>query len=163
VRGRGVPSLSEWRQFFSSEYGDPIPDQIQPDCVVAQTTADDWQAICDLIGASNWRWRYLDAHGVEAPLPSAVEALDADARHPVLIVWLMTGVGIVFYVDGPERIDFDFDLDEIRDQGSLDSLCDAVRRVGQAIRKDVQLSDQGGGAVFCEYRYEQDSFVFTTP
>ena len=65
----------------------------------------------------------------------------------MLIVGLPSGVGIVFYVHGPKEIDFDFDLDEIRDEGSLESLCEAVRRIGQTVRKDVKFRHQGAGGV----------------
>lgn len=160
------PRLSEWRKVLAEEWGDPLPDQLQPDGVVGRTTAEDWQAVFDLICGSNWGWKYVDKDGAEAPLPGAAEALrtvEGD-RHPILIVWLPTDVHLILYLYGPESIDFDFDLDEIGDQDSLDGLCEAVRSICQTVRKDVALSHQGaGGEVFCVYRHVDDSFALAAP
>ncbi|QYN19020.1 hypothetical protein [Amycolatopsis sp. DSM 110486] len=112
-----------------------------PNVSVADASAEDWQAVFDLVRSRGWAWEYrLD--DVVTPLPKAVEALG----HPVdaeLRVWPATGVLAIFRTYSPDQIDFDVDLRELQGQTGVNVLCDLLRAIGQTLGKPVLLTPEG--------------------
>lgn len=115
-----------------------------PDVCVPGTTADDWQAVFDLVRSSGWAWTYTEGR-VEGPLPRAADvvARQDDAEMATLRVSPVPGVSMIFWVFSAAEVDFDVDLRELRGQAGVDVLCAFLRAVGRRLGKPVLMSAEG--------------------
>ncbi|MEU4671862.1 hypothetical protein AB0F91_28790 [Amycolatopsis sp. NPDC023774] len=115
-----------------------------PDVSVVGASAEDWQAVFDLVRSREWAWEYRVGDVVTA-LPTAVEALGrpAEAELAELRVWLSAGVLAIFRLYSPSEIDFDIDLRELQGQHGVDVLCDLLRAIGKRLGKPVLLRAEG--------------------
>lgn len=127
------------RNFF-----DPDLMGALPDVSVAGTSAEDWQAVFDLVRSSGWAWEYSEG-GVAAPLPCAAEVLSrpADAETADLRVWPVPGVLAIFRPFSADEIDFDVDLRELQGQAGVDTLCGFLRAIGRRLGKPVAMTAEG--------------------
>lgn len=100
-----------------------------PDVVVPGTSAEDWQAVLDLVEGSGWSCRYSEG-GAELPVPRAGAVLSrpAGAECPELRVRSADEALAIFRFHSAEEIDFDVDLRELQGQDRLDVLCDFLTR-----------------------------------
>jgi hypothetical protein len=137
----GVPDLlwGDVRSFF-----DPDLMGALPDVWVADVSVDDWQAVLDLVGVSDWRSEY-SVGDVVMPLPRAEQVLSrpADAECPSLRVWPAPDVLAIFRFLSEDTIDFDVDLRELQGQDRLDLLCGFFAAIGRRLRKSVLMSSEG--------------------
>ncbi|WP_280403718.1 hypothetical protein [Nocardia brasiliensis] len=138
---RGVPDLlwSEVESFF-----DPDAMGALPDCSVADTTVEDWQALFDLVRSRGWVWEF-SVGGVARRLPTAAEVLwrPTDAEYALLRVRPDPAVRAVFRLASATDIDFDVDLRELHDQAGVDALCGFLRAIGRRLGKPVTMSPEG--------------------
>ncbi|ROS38076.1 hypothetical protein [Amycolatopsis thermoflava] len=112
-----------------------------PDGEVPRTTADDWQALLDLVVSRGWPHSYEEDLG-PVPLPGAATMLGAGG---VLHVWPEPGFQVNFWPLEPGSIDFDIDLCELRGQRVVDAVCRLFTTLGRHLRKQVLLCPEGEG------------------
>ncbi|MFF2216964.1 hypothetical protein [Streptomyces antibioticus] len=126
-------------RFFDPELMGRLPDVRVPD-----TSAEDWQAVLDLIEARGWRSEYSEGTTV-LPLPAAAAVLSrpGDAECPNLRVWPTADVLAIFRFGGADEIDFDIDLWEVRGQEQLDVLCGFLGAIGRRLGKPVLVEPEG--------------------
>lgn len=73
---------------------DPDLMESLPDVVVPETSVEDWQAVLDLVGVSDWMCKYSEGETVLlVPRAEAVLSRPADAECAELRVW-PTAVGV---------------------------------------------------------------------
>lgn len=127
------------RNFF-----DPDLMGALPDLSVTGTSAEDWQAVFDLIRSSGWAWEYREGGAVGA-LPPAAEVLarPADAETVAVRVRPVPGVLVIFWPMAAEEIDFDVDLRELQGQEGVDVLCRLLAAVGRRLGKPVVMTAGG--------------------
>ncbi|MER6565562.1 hypothetical protein ABT288_05090 [Streptomyces sp. NPDC001093] len=127
-----------------SGWFDPEETGALPDLSVPGTSAEDWQALLDLVVASGWRHEYLEGDAVR-PLPRAAHVLGRPpgAECPQLRVWPVPGMLAVFRFLGAEEIDFDVDLRELQGQERLDLFCGFLRSLGRHLHKPVLMDPEG--------------------
>ncbi|MBC2878357.1 MULTISPECIES: hypothetical protein [Streptomyces] len=115
-----------------------------PYLTVPGTSAEDWQAVFDLVRSSGWEWEFR-VGGVPAPLPPAADVLSRppDADSADLHVQPVPGVTVIFWLMSADEIDFDVDLRELQGQWGVDTLCAFLRTLGRRLGKPVGMS--GGG------------------
>lgn len=130
----------EVKSFFDPELMGALPDVFVPD-----TSAEDWQAVFDLVEARGWRWELVQG-GAAAPLPPAAEALARPAGAEVveLRVRPVPQVLAIFRPRSAEKIDFDVDLRELRGQDGVDVLCGFLGEIGRELGKPVRMTSEGG-------------------
>ncbi|MFF8566700.1 hypothetical protein ACF06N_17255 [Streptomyces albidoflavus] len=123
---------------------DPELTGALPDVVVPGTSAEDWQAVLDLVEESGWSCRYSEG-GAELPVPRAEAVLSrpAGAECPELRVRPAAEVLAIFRFHSAEEIDFDLDLRELQGQDRLDVLCDFLTAVGRRLGKPVVMYGEG--------------------
>lgn len=116
-----------------------------PDVLVPETSVEDWQAVLDLVGASDWTCHYSEGETV-LPVPRAEVALSrpADAECPELRVWPTADVLAIFRFYSVEEIDFDVDLRELQGQERLDMFCGFLTVIGRRLGKPVVMYCEGG-------------------
>lgn len=116
-----------------------------PDLCVPGTTADDWQALLDLVAAQGWPHEYQEGQTTR-PLPTAraVLARPPDAECPALQVWPAPAMLAIFRFYATDEIDFDVDVREIQGQQRLDEFCHFLRVIGRHLGKPVLMGDEGG-------------------
>ncbi|MFJ4789105.1 hypothetical protein [Streptomyces sp. NPDC088794] len=116
-----------------------------PDVLVPETSVEDWQAVLDLAGTSDWTCHYSEGE-TELRVPRAEVALSrpADAEPPVLRVWPTADVLAVFHFYSMEEIDFDVDLRELQGQERLDVFCGFLTLIGRRLGKPVVMYGEGG-------------------
>ncbi|WP_149823493.1 hypothetical protein [Streptomyces tailanensis] len=126
--------------FFDPELMGALPDVRVPD-----TSAEDWQALLDLVGERDWKHRYSEGDTTlpVKPRAKAVLARPAGAECPELRVHLSTDVLAIFRFHATEEIDFDVDLREIQGQERLDEFCGFLRDVGRRLGKPVLMDPEG--------------------
>jgi hypothetical protein len=116
-----------------------------PDVFVPETSAEDWQAVLDLVGASGWKHQYSEGETVlPVPRAEAVLSRSADAECPQLRVWPTADVLVIFRLYSAEEIDFDVDLRELQGQERLDMFCDFLQVLGRRLGKPVLMDPEGG-------------------
>ncbi|MDX3646047.1 hypothetical protein [Streptomyces sp. MB09-02B] len=115
-----------------------------PDLHVPDTSAEDWQALLDLVAEKGWRHEYIEGTTPLA-VPSAAHVLarPLDAECPQLRVWPTEGMLAIFRFLADEEIDFDMDLREIQGQHRLDAFCDFLCRLGRHLAKPVVMCPEG--------------------
>ncbi|MEU2264244.1 hypothetical protein ABZ557_29120 [Streptomyces sp. NPDC019645] len=115
-----------------------------PDVCVTDTTAEDWQALYDLVRTSGWTWAYRE-DAVERPLPPAREVLSrpAGAETAELRVRPAPGVLAIFRMLSAGEIDFDVDLRELQGQQGVDTLCAFLGTIGRRLGKAVVMTAEG--------------------
>ncbi len=130
----------EARNFFDPDLMGALPDVFVPDA-----SAEDWQAIFDLVKARGWQWEFLQGDTM-LPLPLAAEVLaqPAGAETVTLKVWPVPGVLAIFRPMSAEEIDFDIDLRELQGQEGVDTLCTFLSEIGRELRKPVLMTSEGG-------------------
>ncbi|MEV6701625.1 hypothetical protein AB0M68_31470 [Streptomyces sp. NPDC051453] len=125
---------------------DPEREGCLPDVWVAGTVVEDWQAVLDLILASDWRSKYSEGD-VVMPLPRAAEVLSrpADAECANLRVWPVPDVDVlaIFRLESADEIGFDVDLRELQGQERLDALCGVLGAIGRRLGKPVVMTPEG--------------------
>lgn len=123
---------------------DPDINGTLPDVVVEGTTAEDWQALLDLVQSQGWQYAY-SLSGEPMELASAADMLAAASADttPVLRVWPIPEVLMIFRVYQAESIDFDVDLRELQGQERLDVLVAVLRLIGQRLGKSVLMTPEG--------------------
>jgi hypothetical protein len=116
-----------------------------PDVFVPVASAEDWQAIFDLVEACGWQWEFLQGDTM-LPLPVAADVLarPADAETVTLRVWPIPGVLAIFRPMSAEEIDFDVDLRELQGQDGVDTLCAFLSEIGRQLGKPVLMTSEGG-------------------
>ncbi|MFC5851566.1 hypothetical protein ACFPZI_06845 [Streptomyces chlorus] len=126
--------------FFDPDLLGALPDLWVPDA-----SAQDWQAVLDLVVASAWRRQYSEGETV-LPIPRAEDVLSrtADAECPALRVWPAADVLVIFRFHAAEEIDFDVDLRELQGQERLDVFCGFLRALGRRLGKPVIMDAEGG-------------------
>src|SRR3984885_11251031 len=136
-----MPDLrwEEVREFFDPDLMGALPDLLVPDA-----TVEDWQAVLDLVTASDWRWQYEEGTTV-LPLPAAAEvfARPAGAETGTLRVWPVPGVLAIFRLMSETEIDFDIDLRELQGQEGVDTLCAFMQTIGNRLGKPVLMTPEG--------------------
>ncbi|MFJ9034700.1 hypothetical protein ACIRQP_40960 [Streptomyces sp. NPDC102274] len=116
-----------------------------PDVFVPGTSVKDWQAVLDLVGASDWEYQYSEGETL-LPMPraEAVFSRPADAECPELRVWPTAEVLAIFRFYSVEEVDFDVDLRELQGQERLDMFRRFLREIGQRLGKRVLMYSEGG-------------------
>lgn len=133
-----------------------------PDVRVPRTSADDWQAVLDLVVERGWTHEYLEG---DKPLPlrraAPVLARPSDAECPQLRVWPTEKVLAIFRFLAEEEIDFDVDLRDLQGQDRLDLFCDFLRAIGRRLGKSVFVDPEGDyGHPFLAFDVAADRVVF---
>ncbi|MFD0224390.1 hypothetical protein ACWGPD_15225 [Streptomyces hirsutus] len=125
--------------FFDSDLMGALPDVRVPDA-----SMEDWQAVLDLVGESDWKFQYSEGETV-LPMPRAEAVLSrpADAECPELRVWPSDDVLAIFRFHAVEEIDFDVDLRELQGQERLDVFCGFLRAIGRRLGKPVLMDSEG--------------------
>ncbi|MEF9902029.1 hypothetical protein [Streptomyces sp. P9-A2] len=125
--------------FFDSDLMGSLPDVRVPDA-----SMEDWQAVLDLVGESDWKFQYSEGETV-LPMPrsEAVLSRPADAECPELRVWPSDDVLAIFRFHAIEEIDFDVDLRELQGQERLDVFCGFLRAIGRRLDKPVLMDSEG--------------------
>lgn len=54
---------------------------------------------------------------------------------------------------------FDFDTRDVNDQKSLDTLCEFIRAIGQAVGKPVAVTHEGSRLLLLQYHPGTDEFA----
>jgi hypothetical protein len=142
VEDRPVSDLKwdEVRDFF-----DPNLMGALPDVVVPGTSAEDWQAVLDLVEERGWKRQYSEGTSVlPVPLANAVLSRPADAESAQLSVWLTAEMVAIFRFYSADIIDFDVDLREIQGQERLDMFCEFLTAIGRRLGKPVLMDAEGG-------------------
>ncbi|MEV7886081.1 hypothetical protein ACWD3I_05360 [Streptomyces sp. NPDC002817] len=123
---------------------DPDATGTLPDLRVPHTSADDWQALLDLVVERGWNHEYMEG-ATELPLPRAADVLTRplDAECPQLRVRPAEDMLAIFRFLADEEIDFDMDLRELQGQERLDLFCDFLRTVGRRLGKSVFMDPEG--------------------
>jgi hypothetical protein len=133
-----------------------------PDVLVPGTSVEDWQAVLDLVGASDWTCHYRVGETV-LPVPRAEVVLSrpADAECPELRVWPTADVLAIFRFYSVEEVDFDVDLRELQGQERLDVFCDFLTAIGRRLGKPVVMCCEGGppGPPVLGFDVESDQVV----
>ncbi|MFE2154444.1 hypothetical protein ACFXAO_30860 [Streptomyces lavendulae] len=125
--------------FFDPDLMGSLPDLRVPDA-----SAEDWQAVLDLVEARGWKCRYSEGETV-LPVPRAERVLSrpADAECADLRVWPTADVLVIFRFHDEEVIDFDVDLRELQGQERLDVFCGFLREIGRRLGKPVLMDPEG--------------------
>ncbi|MEV8328438.1 hypothetical protein [Kitasatospora sp. NPDC056731] len=125
--------------FFDPDLMGSLPDLRVPDA-----SAEDWQAVLDLVEARGWQCQYSEGETV-LPVPRAETVLSrpADAECPNLRVWPTADVLAIFRFLGDDEVDFDVDLRELQGQERLDVFCDFLREIGRRLGKSVLMDPEG--------------------
>jgi len=120
-----------------------------PDIYVLGTSAEDWQALFDLVQTRAWEWQYFEGDTV-LPLPPAafVLARPTDAELAELRVRPAPGVLAIFRIRSADEIEFDVDLRELRGQEGVDILCDLLAAIGRELGKPVGMTIEGGSSSY---------------
>jgi hypothetical protein len=152
---QGNRAASEWVSGKHGGVSDLLWDDVRssfdlewegclPDVWVAGTTAEDWQAVLDLIVTRGWRSEYSEG-GEVMPLPRAARVLSrsADAECADLRVWPAPDVLAIFRLESADEIGFDVDLRELQGQERLDVLCGFLRAIGRRLGKPVTMFSEG--------------------
>ncbi|MFE7837868.1 hypothetical protein ACFU53_18030 [Streptomyces sp. NPDC057474] len=115
-----------------------------PDLHVLDASAEDWQALLDLVARSGWRHEYIEGTTTSA-LPRAVRILarPLDAECPQLRVWPTEDMLAIFRFYSDEEIDFDVALLELQGQDRLDAFCGFLRSIGHRLGKPVLMCPEG--------------------
>ncbi|WP_409235546.1 hypothetical protein [Streptomyces sp. PA5.6] len=127
------------------DFFDPDLMGALPDVFVPETSAEDWQAVLDLVGVNGWKHEYSEGE-TRLPVPRAEVVLSrpADAECPQLRVWPTADVLMIFRFYAAEAIDFDVDLRELQGQERLDVFCGFLRVLGRRLGKPVLMDAEGG-------------------
>ncbi|MDX3488427.1 hypothetical protein [Streptomyces sp. ID05-18] len=116
-----------------------------PDVVVPETSVEDWQAVLDLVGVSDWMCEYSEGETVlPVPRAEAVLSRPADVECAELQVWPTADVLAIFRFYSVKEIDFDVDLRELQGQERLDVLCGFLAAIGRRLGKPVVMYCEGG-------------------
>ncbi|KOX21632.1 hypothetical protein ADK67_26195 [Saccharothrix sp. NRRL B-16348] len=142
-RNHGRVSDLHWdqvRSFFDPDLMGSLPDVFVPD-----TSAEDWQAVFDLVEARGWQWEFVQGD-TALPLPLATDALarPPDAELVELKVRPVPGMLAIFRLMSAEEIDFDIDLRELQGQDGVDTLCRFLGEIGRKLGKPVLMTSEGG-------------------
>ncbi|MCP9956867.1 hypothetical protein [Streptomyces sudanensis] len=125
------------KSFFASELMGSLPDVRVPD-----TSAEDWQAVLDLVRSQGWSCEYSE-DGAVLRLPRATEMLArGEGAGVVLKVWPVPEFLAIFRPYEAGSIDFDVDLRELQGQHGVDVLCRLLRVIGRRLGKPVLLSPE---------------------
>ncbi|MDH6539878.1 hypothetical protein [Streptomyces sp. SPB4] len=125
--------------FFDPDRMGSLPDLRVPDA-----SAEDWQAVLDLVEARGWKCRYSEGETVlPAPRAERVLSRPADAECADLRVWPTADVLVIFRFHDEEVIDFDVDLRELQGQERLDVFCGFLREIGRRLGKPVLMDPEG--------------------
>jgi hypothetical protein len=95
---------------------------------------------------------------VSVPAVSVADLFDGDPALKTITIALACGAVVIVFVDGPNSINFDFNLNEILCQQDLDELLEFVRLVGQQTKRSVRLLYEGSHHSFGGYLHETDNF-----
>ncbi|MEU4765278.1 hypothetical protein AB0H12_18665 [Actinosynnema sp. NPDC023794] len=130
----------EVRSFFDPDLMGALPDVVVPDA-----SAEDWQAVFDLVEARGWQWEFVQGD-TALPLPLAADALarPSGAELVELKVWPVPGMLAIFRLMSAEEIDFDIDLRELQGQDGVDTLCGFFGEIGRKLGKPVLMTSEGG-------------------
>ncbi|UUV29099.1 hypothetical protein NQK81_30550 [Amycolatopsis roodepoortensis] len=126
------------RCFFDPDLMGALPDVFVPDA-----SAEDWQAVFDLVEARGWQWEFVQG---DTSLPLSTDALarPPDAELVDLKVWPVPGMLAIFRLMSAEKIDFDIDLRELQGQDGVDTLCRFFGEIGRKLGKPVLMTPEGG-------------------
>lgn len=127
-----------------SDFFDPHQMGSLPDLRVPDTSAEDWQALLDLVEEKGWKCEYVEGD-TPLPMPRAETVLSrpAEAECPNLRVWPAEGVLAIFRFYAGEEIDFDVDVRELQGQERLDVFCGFLRDLGRRLGKPVLMEPEG--------------------
>ncbi|NGO79183.1 hypothetical protein G6045_26540 [Streptomyces sp. YC504] len=125
--------------FFDPDFMGSLPDVRVPDA-----SAQDWQAVLDLVAEEGWKCQYSEGEAV-LPVPRAEVVLSrpADAECPALRVWPTADVLAIFRFHADDEVDFDVDLRELQGQERLDVFCSFLREIGRRLGKPVLMDPEG--------------------
>jgi hypothetical protein len=128
------------KDFFDPDLMGTLPDVFVPD-----SSAEDWQAVFDLVRTRDWQWHYSEGD-TTPPLPPAavVLARPADSELAQLKVWPVPGVLAIFRIMSADEIYFDIDLRELQGQEGVDVLCSLLAEIGRELGKPVIMTPEGG-------------------
>ncbi|MFG3495084.1 hypothetical protein [Streptomyces sp. NPDC047928] len=129
-----------------------------PDVLVPGASAEDWQAVLDLVDVSEWKYQYPEGESV-LPVPRAETVLSrpADAECPQLRVWLDADVLVIFRFCSSDEIDFDVDLRELQGQERLDLFCGFLGAIGRRLGKPVLMDAESGDGSHAVLGFEVES------
>lgn len=132
-----------WAQVEDWFNPDPCLNGSAPDIWVREVSADDWQAVLDLIRSKGWAYGYTE-DGQARRLPAASEMITRNSRAGVgLWVTPAPGFTVDFYPHTADEISCDVSLHELQGQDRLDQLCVFLRAVGRRLRKPVVMTPEG--------------------
>ncbi|MDX2847798.1 hypothetical protein PV342_04720 [Streptomyces sp. PA03-3a] len=119
------------QDLFDPDLTGALPDVVH----VPGTTAEDWQAVFNLVRSRGWARTYLEG-GVAGRLPRAAEALERQegAETAMLHVSSVPGVLAVFQLLSAGEVGFDVGLRELRGRRGMDVLCAFLRAIGRRPR-----------------------------
>ncbi|QDN94489.1 hypothetical protein FNV68_45040 [Streptomyces sp. S1D4-23] len=115
-----------------------------PDVRVPNASAEDWQAVLDLVAERGWKCQYSEGESV-LPVPRAKTVLSrpADAECPDLRVWPTADVLAIFRFHADDEVDFDVNLRELQGQERLDVFFGFLREIGRRLGKPVLMDPEG--------------------
>ncbi|NNN37075.1 hypothetical protein HLK59_43380 [Streptomyces sp. S3(2020)] len=114
------------------DHFDPDATGALPDLRIPYASADDWQALLDLVVERGWNHECLEgADALALPRAADVFARPPDAECPQLRVRPAEDMLAIFRFLADEEIDFDMDVREVRGQERLDLFCDFLRATGR--------------------------------
>lgn len=127
-----------------SSFFDPDLMGSLPDIRVPDASAQDWQAVLDLVAEKGWKCRYSEGEAV-LPVPRAEVVLSrpSHAECPNLRVWPTVDVLAIFRFHTDDEVDFDVDLRELQGQDRLDVFCGFLRAIGRRLAKPVLMEPEG--------------------
>nr|WP_203721781.1 hypothetical protein [Streptomyces coelicoflavus] len=115
-----------------------------PDVRVPDASAEDWQAVLDLVAEKGWKRQYSEG-GTVLPVPrvEAVLSRPAGAEYLDLRVWPTPDVLAIFRFHVADEVDFDVVLRELQGEDRLDVFCGFLREIGRRLGKPVLMDPQG--------------------
>ncbi|NEB10300.1 hypothetical protein G3I32_19610 [Streptomyces coelicoflavus] len=125
--------------FFDPDLMGSLPDVRVPDA-----SAEDWQAVLDLVAEKGWKRQYSEG-GTVLPVPrvEAVLSRPAGAEYLDLRVWPTPDVLAIFRFHVADEVDFDVVLRELQGEDRLDVFCGFLREIGRRLGKPVLMDPQG--------------------
>ncbi|MFE6965649.1 hypothetical protein ACFVAJ_11060 [Agromyces sp. NPDC057679] len=127
-----------------------------PDGRVVDSGARDWLEILRVIDEAGWPATWNSDHTVAELGHFGLPAREHDS----FAVRPGTGLQINFFFSTTTEVLFDINLRELNDQASVDLMCDVVRRIGQALDKDVVVSQEGSWEqIVLRYEHALDRFT----
>lgn len=126
---------------------------VLPDGEVRGSTEADWQPVLDALHAAGWQVAFSSENSL---MPRDASTLLAIGENRTFFACPLPGVQLNFFPGS--AVAFDIDLREIVDQESLDAVCQAIRLLGLATGKSVNLVHEGSDVVVLAFDPSNGAF-----